>query len=165
MSYRNAQQEYLRSRIESASPIGRICIMCEAAMRFLNQSIDALKKGEKVVFVEKNIRAQNIIREFRNSLNLEIDEKVAAGFFNLYNYMLKQLMQSVRMKKIEPIENVKKHLQTLYESWKRVEEQGLGKDIVPYERRQGTASPTIMRTSAPNQASYAKQSEGLNITM
>ncbi|MBU1863476.1 MAG: flagellar export chaperone FliS [Candidatus Omnitrophica bacterium] len=153
--------EYLRNKVESASPIGRIIILCEACLKFLFCAKEALVRGDKIVFVENNIKAQNIIREFRNSLNLEVDEKIASGFYGLYNFMLKQLRQSIQLKKVEPLDKVHAMITQLCSSWKTAEEKGLGKDIKPAEIRRGLREGSKMRTIAPAQ-SYAAMNEGLN---
>jgi flagellar protein FliS len=156
-------QNYLKNKIENATPIGRILILFEACFRFLDQACDALEMGDKITFVDRNIKAQNIVREFRNSLNLDLNEKIAAGFYRLYNYVLKQLMQSVRTKKAEPIKDARKILDQLYQSWKQAEKQGLGKDIKRYEDRVKTGEATNVRKIRGSSAQYLQTSAGLNI--
>ena len=162
MVNRQMAHNYLRNKVENASPIGRIMILMEACFRFMDQSIRALEKGDKVAFVERNIKAQNIIRELRNSLNLEVDEKIAGGFYNLYNFMLKQLMQSVRTKKIEPINNVKKQLDQLYQAWKTAEQKGLGKDIKRAEERTQKDGSMVRRING-TESQYLQANAGLNV--
>jgi flagellar protein FliS len=154
---------YLQNKVESASPIGRILLLFEGCFKFIDKSRDALKAGDKVTFVEKNIRAQNIIRELRNSLNLDVDEKIAGGLYSLYNYLLKQLMQSVRTRTIAPLDEVSKHLQTLYESWKKAEAQGLGRDIKRPEERAKSKDLGLTRTFQAKESHYLKASAGLNL--
>jgi len=156
-------QSYLKNKVENATPIGRILILFEACFRFLEQSREALIRGDKLTFVERNIKAQNIVREFRNSLNLDINEKIAAGLYRLYNYVLKQLMQSVRTKKVEPITDARKILDQLYQSWKQAEKQGLGKDIKRCEERAQTGQASIVRKVRGSETQYMQANEGLNI--
>jgi len=158
-----ARLQYLRTKVESATPIGRIIILCEACIAFLDQAKKALHGGDKVLFVEKNIRAQNIIREFRNSLNLDYDEKTAAGFYRLYNYMLKQLMQAVRQRVSNPVDTVQGMVQTLLTSWRKAEAQGLGKDVKLAEERKGIQEGSNIRTFKPHVKAYTSLNEGLNI--
>ncbi len=161
-AHRQANSHYLRNKIEIASPIERIIILFEACIRFIAASRMALLKGDKVGFVEKNIRAQNILRELRNSLNLDIDEKVAGRLYTLYNYMIKQLMMSVRMKKVGPLDSVSQMVQKLCGSWKEADKQGLGQDVKRVEDRGKTQATSKVRTVTPT-ASYKVMSEGLNL--
>ncbi len=161
---KNVSSHYLRNKIESASPIGRILIMFEACNKFLNKSREGLVNGDKMKFVENNIRAQNILRELRNSLNLDLDEKIAVGFYRLYNFMIKRLMQAVRSKNVEHIDVVKRMVAQLYQSWKTAQDKGLGKDIKNVEERKGKKEGSLVRTSiTPTQRSHTKLNEGLNL--
>jgi flagellar secretion chaperone FliS len=156
-------QSYLKNKVESATPIGRILILFEACFRFIDQSREALVRGEKLLFVDSNIKAQNIVREFRNALNLDVDEKVAGGLYNIYNYVIKQLMQSVRTRKVEPLDHARKLLDGLYQSWKQAEKQGLGKELKNPEDRASRAEPSKLRTVSGTQTHYLQASAGLNI--
>ena len=127
---RNVNTRYLRDKIETATPIGRIIILFEGCEKFLTQSKEALVRGDKVTFVERNIRAQNILRELRNSLNLDVDEKVGGEFYTIYNFMIRQLMKAVRTRNVGPIEQVMKINTQLLSSWKEAEGKGLGKELV-----------------------------------
>jgi len=153
--------QYLKNKIESATPIQRVIIMCEACQKFLTQSREALLRGDKLVFVDKNIKAQNIVREFRNSLNLEIDEKIASGFYSLYNFWLKQLMQAVRHRKVDYIDVVASDLKKVTEAWKTADRQGLGKDIPRFEQRKAGCATSKVRVSTAS--SYNQLNEGLNL--
>jgi len=156
------RNNYLQNKIESATPIGRILVLFEGCFKFIDKSKEALIAGDKVTFVEKNIRAQNIVRELRNSLNLDIDEKMAGGLYNLYNYLLKQLMQSVRTRTVGPLNEVRGHMDSLYKSWKQAEEQGLGKDIKRTEERKNVEQGGVVRKVRATESQYLKASAGLN---
>jgi flagellar secretion chaperone FliS len=142
----HAQTTYLRNKIENATPLGRIIILYEACLRFLRQSAQSLAKGDKISFVHNNIKAQNIVRELRNSLNMEIDEKVALGFFQIYSFVLKQLMGSVRQKSSAPINTAIRLMEELYSAWKTAEEKGLGKGIRNVEERSAKEEGRLVRT-------------------
>ncbi len=140
-----AHQNYLKQKIESATPIGRIVIMCEACIKFLNQAKESLKRGDKITFTDKTIKAQNIIREFRNSLNMDVDPKIAGGFYVLYNYMLKSLMKSLRTKTYEGIDEVIGMVARLNEAWKEADKKGLAKDVKRYEERKPDETGSFKR--------------------
>ena len=160
--HKKVSEQYLKNKIESATPIQRIIILCEACLRFMAQARKALINGDKLTFVDRTIKAQNIVREFRNSLNLEIDEHIAAGFYRLYNFWLKQLMQAVRARKVEYIDVVVRDLTSVTQAWKTADAQGLGKEIPrPEERKSGSMMSKVrVSTSTP---SYTELSEGLNL--
>ncbi len=156
-----AQNNYLKAKVENSSPIGRVVILFEACEKFMVQAREALVSGNKVVFTDKMIKSQNIVRELRNALNLDVDEKIAGGFYNLYTYVLKQLMNAVRIKNIAPLNAALKITTQLKDAWKEADKKGLGQDVQRVETR--SAGQANKRTMSPAQSSYSSMSEGLNL--
>lgn len=159
----NAHQEYLRRKIETASPIGRIVILFDACLKFLSQAQSAFKANDKVLFVEKTIRAQNIVRELRNSLNMDIDENTACGFYRIYSYLLKEMMNAVREKKVQPLQTVYRLMEKLGNAWKTAEQQGLGKDVLPVEMRNMNSKGRLVGKRVEAAAPTETVRQGLNI--
>ena len=79
--------------------------------------------------------------------------------------MLKELMQSVRLKKVEHIDSVDTLLVQLYEAWQKAEEQGLGRDVKKVEERNKNGqSGFVRKTVAPTEKMNTSLNEGLNLT-
>jgi len=162
-----ARRKYLQHKIESATPLGRVIILYDACIRFMNDAVGNLqaRQKQKVEACEKIIRAQNIIRELRNALNLDLDPKTGGNLYRLYTFFLKRLMEANRNKVSEPIEYVIRQMTKLNDSWKEAESKGLGKDIKRYEDRLGTGDVNIIRKVAPTQQRKpaAKKNSGENL--
>ena len=145
----SARQKYLLQQIESASAIGRVVLLYDACIRFLKDAKFALVRNDKALFCEKLIRAKNIIRELRNSLNLDLDPALAGNMYRLYTYFLKQIIDANRTKNTRPLDFVIGQMMKLNQSWKEAEEKGLAKDVKRYEERLGTEDVNIVRRVKP----------------
>ncbi len=145
----DARQRYLQQEIENATAVGRVIMLMDACNRFLTEAKEALQRKEKVLFSERVIRAKNIIRELRNSLNLDIDPAMGGNLYRLYTYFLKQLIEANRSRTEAPIDYVIKQITTLNNAWKEVERQGLAKDVKRYEERMGMNDVNIIRRVGP----------------
>lgn len=153
-----AQKKYLAEKVENATAIGRIVILLDACIRFLNEAKSSLAQNDKTLFCAKIIRAKNIVRELRNALNLDLEPEIAGNMYRLYTYFLTQLVEANRSKRTEPIDFVLKQLSAMNAAWREADAQGLGREVKRFEDRIGTGDPTIMRRVAPN-AHYNRGAE------
>ncbi|MFC1809260.1 flagellar export chaperone FliS [Candidatus Omnitrophota bacterium] len=145
----DVKQKYLLQEIESASAIGRVIMLFDACLRFLNEAKSAIGRQDKGAFQDNLVRAKNIIRELRNSLNLDLDPQLGGNLYRLYTYFLKQLIEANRSKKTGLIDYVIQQMEILNNSWKQAERQGLAKEVKRYEERMGTEDVNIIRRVTP----------------
>lgn len=150
------RNKYLLQQIENATPIQRIVMLFDAAIRFLNEAREGItKRKDKVVFCERILRTKDIIRELRNSLNLDIEPTIGGNMYRLYTYFLKRLNDANRTKKTDDIDFVVKQMTVLNNAWKEADRQGLGRDIKRYEERMGTDDVNIIRRVKPTASPFA----------
>ena len=115
----NAYNQYLKSRIESASPLGLVVLMYEGAIKFLKLSREDFMDNDFESACEHLIRSQNIIRELQKSLDMNVKE-LSPKLFGLYDYMIRQLIQANIKRKVEPIDQVLHMLSELKEAWETI---------------------------------------------
>jgi len=115
--YAKGAAQYKRQQIESASPEEILILLYEGAIRFLLLS----KKGMEENNIEKShnnlIKAQNIISEFMNSLDMEIGGEIAVNLYRLYEYLHYRLVQANINKDTGMVDEVLSHLRSLKETW------------------------------------------------
>lgn len=115
----NPYDKYKETQIKTANQGKLIVMLYDGAIKFLNQSKDAVKNNDIEEAHNKIVRAQDIIMELCLSLNMEAGE-IAHKLYNLYLYMNKRLMEANVYKTDEPIDEVLTMLVDLKEVWTEV---------------------------------------------
>lgn len=112
-------QAYRKTQIQTADQ-GSLILMCyDGAINFLKQAKLAHGNGD---FTSRGIyytKAQNILWELTNSLNLEAGE-IALTLQSLYNYMIRKILDAEYHGNMAATDEVIGHLQDLRESWARI---------------------------------------------
>lgn len=130
---KNRQQLYKKNSITTASP-GKIMLMLYAA------AIRSVKKA-KIAVEEKNIqdkckhiiKAQDIIFELANALDIKQGDELVQRLEGLYDYMGFQLTEAHINNSIEALENVERVLNTLNEGWEEAVRQVEGGKTPPQQ--------------------------------
>lgn len=156
-----ASRQYLKMKIESASPIKLVVILYDGGIRFLTKALDELEHKRIMGFSDNIIKAQNVIRELRDSLDMSIDE-IAPQLRSLYVYMLKRLIEASVSKKPEPAQEVLRMLDSLREAWDKVKQMYESGQLAPEAKhQQHIAQRTPVNTFS--QISSGSGLSGLNI--
>ncbi len=155
MSYdfNSASKQYLRMKIESSSSIGLVIILYDGGIKFLNKAMEELCNKRIMGFTDNLIKAQNVIRELRDSLDMNVTE-IAPQLRALYSYMLKRLIMASVEKNDEPIKEVIKMLESLRETWEKIKNMAESGQIeIPKRSEPGikhvTAKP-VAQNHAPS---------------
>lgn len=110
--------EYSDKDILSAAPEQLTLMLYSGAISFINESISAAAKNELEKSSDANLRAQNILREFMATLDLQYE--VSKNLMSLYEYMEHRLQtadESEYQKNIKQLEEVRTLLTELKDTW------------------------------------------------
>lgn len=119
----NTAAQYQRTQVETASPMRRVIMLYEGAIRFCQTAQDAIAKQDLQAQHINLCKAQGIVSELLGSLNREKGGEIAENLSRLYLHMLDQLVKANLYDQSEPIENVQAMLRDLRASWIEVELQ------------------------------------------
>ena len=108
MAYKNQQ-------IMTASPAELTLMLYNGAIRFTTESILALESGDINKSHNANIRAQNIVREFMCTLDMQYE--ISQNWAALYEYIHYRLTQGNIKKDKEMLVEAKGLLTDLRDSW------------------------------------------------
>ena len=111
----NAAEAYKRQQILTATPEALTLMLYNGALRFMAEGRDALEKKD---FEEANIslqKAQNIITEFRVTLNMEYE--IAHQLMPLYNYVYDRLVEANLKSDVSKINEAKHIITELRDAW------------------------------------------------
>jgi len=112
-------QQYQKSNIETASREQILIMLYDGAIQFLNKAKVAMAKKDVEAQNTNLVAAQNIIREFINSLDHEVAPQLAENLTSLYEYFIRRLIFANVKRKVEPIDEVLKYLKSLKATWEK----------------------------------------------
>ena len=114
----NAAQAYMNNSIQTASPAELTLMLYNGAIKFVNIAIIAIDEND----VEKahiNIRkAQNIIEEFR--VTLDHKYPVWEDFDRVYKYIYEKLVEGNVYKDKEALEEALTRIREMRDTWQEV---------------------------------------------
>lgn len=118
MALPNAYATYNSNKVMTASPAELTLMLYEGAIKFCNIAIMAIEKNDVEKANEHIIKAEKII----NYLQVTLDMKypVAQNFDDMYNYLMKSLIEANLKKESEKLEEICGHLRSIRDTWKEV---------------------------------------------
>lgn len=122
MAPQNGYNNYAREKIMNASPAQLTLMLYDGAIKFCNIAIAAIEKNDIEKAHNNIVKAENIIAEFRATLNFKYP--VAQDFENVYAYIARRLIQANIKKDKEILEEVLEHLREMRNTWEEVMKNG-----------------------------------------
>lgn len=112
-------EAYRRTQVTTASQGELILLAYEGALKWLTSARVELerKKPDVETVHECLVRAQDIIAELQSALRLEEGYEIGSALYQLYDYMLQQLVQANVHKDIQRVDEVLGMLRELQEAW------------------------------------------------
>lgn len=117
-SNNNLYAQYTANKILTATPAELTLMLYEGAIKFCNIAIMAIEQNDIEKAHLNIIKVQNIIDEFRATLNHKYP--VAEHFDNVYRYLLQRLFEANVSKDKEILEEILTHLRSMRDTWKEV---------------------------------------------
>ena len=115
MAYKNPYDNYLKSKVMTASPAQLTLMLYDGAIKFCNIALEAIENKE-IEKANTNIqKAQRIIEEFRSTLDFRYP--VAAEFDKVYEYIYRRMVEANLKKDKEILEEALGHIRTMRETW------------------------------------------------
>ena len=111
----NAAEAYKRQQIMTATPEALTLMLYNGCLKFMSEGIEALDKKDYEQANTSLQKAQNIITEFRLTLNMEYD--IAKQLMPLYNYVYDRLVEGNLKSDTSMIEEAKGIITELRDAW------------------------------------------------
>ncbi|MEA4835979.1 MAG: flagellar export chaperone FliS [Anaeromusa sp.] len=115
MSMINPAAAYRNQQIMMASPEQLTLMLYDGAIRFLRASITAIDAKDIEKAHDMNMRTQDIVREFRNTLNMDIE--LSANWDQLYEFMEYRLVEGNMKKDKAMLQEVLDLLKEMRDTW------------------------------------------------
>lgn len=114
----NPYAKYKQTAIVTANR-GQVLIMLyEAAIKYVKQAMVAIDKADVGGKGQAIGKVHDIVNELSVSLDHKVGGQISADLERLYMYMIEQLVKANAENKKEPLEHVKKLLETLLDGWR-----------------------------------------------
>ena len=113
-------QAYYQTQIQSRSPLELVVMLYDGALRFLQQTVDAMERGDLVAKRDSLSRAMAIVTELHGMLDLEQGGEVAASLDSLYTYMMERLTTANQQRNVAPVAEVMRLMTGLRDAWSQI---------------------------------------------
>lgn len=120
MSQRNISNIYKQNQIQSASPKDLVILLYEGCIKKIRLAELALEENRLDLVNENLIKAQDIITELSNTLDMDKGGEIAESLDSLYDYLLNELYQANIHKDSDKMVYVREQMTELLESWKEI---------------------------------------------
>jgi flagellar protein FliS len=137
-----AAQNYLRTRVLTATPEQLQMMLFDGALRFAEQGRNALLARNWEQSYNNISRCQRIIAELTASLKHDVNPDLCGKLASLYNYAYRKLVEANIQHEVEPLDEAVKILKYQRETWALLLDQ-LGK------QKAATAAQSL-NAPAPN---------------
>lgn len=132
---------YRANSILTASPGQLVLMLYDGALKALGLALDAFGTSEldpqRIQTINTQLlKAQAIITELQNGLNMEAGGEFARTMHRLYDYHNRRLLEANIRKQAEPVKEVERLVRELREAWAQMLAQQNGAGV---ERVRGVA--------------------------
>ena len=110
--------EYQRNAILTATPAELTLMLYEGAIKFCNIAKMAIERNDVPKAHDNIKRAQDIITEFRVTLDRKYP--VWEDFERVYDYIYRKLVDANMHKSMEDLEEALKYIREMRDTWKEV---------------------------------------------
>ena len=115
MSMMNPAAAYRNQQIMTASSEQLTLMLYDGAIRFLRASITAIEAKDMEKAHDMNMRTQEIVREFRQTLNMDIE--LSANWDQLYEFMEYRLVEGNMKQDKAMLQEVLDLLKEMRDTW------------------------------------------------
>jgi len=117
-TFNRAAQMYQKNAVQTASLAKLTLMLYDGAVKFTNIAIEAIEAGDIEKAHNNIVKAQNIIVEFRSTLDMKYP--VAKDFDVVYDYIYRRLVEANMKKDKDILVEALKHIKTMRDTWREV---------------------------------------------
>ena len=111
----NAAEAYKRQQVLTATPEALTLMLYNGALRFMTEGREAIEKKDYEEANNSLQKAQNIITEFRVTLNMEYE--ISHQLLPLYNYVYDRLVEANMKSDLAQLDEAKNIITGLRDAW------------------------------------------------
>ncbi|AUW57981.1 flagellar export chaperone FliS [Sphingobium sp. SCG-1] len=108
------------SRIEGATPHGLVKILFDELIFAFDAAILAQRQDDAAKASDKQARAASILHALESSLDFDRGGEIAVSLAQIYRASRKLLLEGVRERTIEPIEQARAMVAEIADAWEQI---------------------------------------------
>jgi flagellar protein FliS len=112
--------QYRNTQVTSSTPLELVVLLYDGALRSMTAAEDAMAKRDIRSRQAAINRAQAIVAELQNTLDLERGGAIAAELDRLYTWVLSRLTTAIVEQDPRPIVQARRVLETLSDAWRTI---------------------------------------------
>jgi flagellar protein FliS len=113
-----AAARYRTTQIQASSPVERVVLLYDGAIRFIDSARDAIVRKDIGARRIALGRAIAIVGELKSTLDMERGGDVAKALDALYAFVSRRLLDAARQQQVTPLDECRRVLDTLREGWR-----------------------------------------------
>jgi flagellar protein FliS len=141
----NMTLAYKNNSIQTASPAELTLMLYDGAIKFCNIALGAIENGDIQKANTNIIKAENIITEFRATLDFKYP--VAKDFELVYDYIYRRLIDANIHKDAEALTEALGYIREMRDTWK---------EVMRLNRVQNATGPKIQYVRTPQTLAMAE---------
>ena len=110
-----AAEAYKRQQVMTATPEGLTLMLYNGCLKFITEGVSAIDRKDWEAANTNLIKAQNIISEFRVTLNM--DYEISHQLLPLYNYAYDRLVEGNMKSDVSQVEEARTIITELRDAW------------------------------------------------
>ena len=111
---------YLRTQVQSSTPLERVVMLYDAAIRALDGAREAMTSHDLLARRAAISRLIAIVTELQNTLDLERGGQIAADLDRLYDYVLTRILDAQTTQKPQGLDEARRVLEPLRDAWQAI---------------------------------------------
>jgi flagellar protein FliS len=116
-------ESYRQTQVKSRTPLELVVMLYDGVLGHLAVARDAVERKDIPARRDALSRAMAIVSELQSTLNVEQGGDIALALDDLYNYTTRRLMQAAIDNDVAPIDEVRRLLEGLRDSWRSIASQ------------------------------------------
>jgi flagellar protein FliS len=141
MTPSNPHQEYISSRVASATPMELTRMLYEGAAQSVREALTAHRAGDILARGNAVTHAVEILSELRFSLRREVAPQYCDTLSGLYGYLQNRLIQAHAEKSESMLQEVAGLVQTLLDGWIGAMHNLSAQDHTPHAQPNSSQAP------------------------
>jgi len=117
---KNPYDVYLKTDIETSSPIRKVVMLYDKAIACLNNAIKDIEEGNIKSKVDNINRATQIILALNSSLDMENGKEIAQNLKELYEFSYNKIIEAHAKNDVQLLRDIIDILATLREGWEEI---------------------------------------------
>jgi flagellar protein FliS len=146
-------QEYLKTKVMTASPEMLTLMLWDGAIRFAEQGREAILKKEIEASYHALTRAQKIIMELTTSLKHEVNPDLCKNLSALYTFIYRRLVDANLQREVKLVEDALEIMRHQRETWVLLMDKLAKEKLATAQENQAALASSdfeLPKTPAPN---------------